>query len=164
MELVQPGIGLIFWMTLSFALVLWILAKYAWKPIMKGLREREQSIEEALRSADKVREEMQQMQYSNEQLMKEAREERDSILREARKIRDSIVEEARVKASHEAGRIIENARESIRYEKMAAITDLKNQLATLSIEIAEKVLREELSQKEKHDKLIRKLIDEINFN
>lgn len=164
MELVQPGIGLIIWMTVAFSLLLWILAKFAWKPIMKGLKEREQTIEEALNTANKAREEMKELKFTNEQLLKEAKEERDLILRDARKVKESIVEGARVKANEEANRIIENAKEAIKNEKLAAIHDMKNQLAVLSIEIAEKIIRQELSEKDKHKELIQRLIDQIKVN
>jgi F-type H+-transporting ATPase subunit b len=164
MELIQPGIGLIFWMTLSFAAVLFILGKYAWKPIMKMLREREQTIDQALHAADKAREDMKQLRFDNEKLLKQAKEDRDAILNEARKIRDKIVEEAKVKASEEADRIVDSAKERIQNEKMAAVVDLKNQLATLSIEIAEKVLKEELAQGKKQEELISRLMKEVKFN
>jgi F-type H+-transporting ATPase subunit b len=164
MELVTPQLGLIFWMTLSFGLVLIILGKYAWKPIMKMLREREEKIETALHAADKAREEMKALKFSNEQLLKEAKEERDIILREARKIRETILEEAKLKANEEANRIIETAKESIHYEKMAAITELKNQIAILSIEIAEKILQEELSKDDNQKKLVQRLLNDININ
>ncbi|MBM3437467.1 MAG: F0F1 ATP synthase subunit B [Bacteroidetes bacterium] len=164
MELVQPGIGLIVWMTIAFALLILILTKFAWKPIMKGLKEREQSIDEALNAANKAREEMKELKFSNEQLLKEAKEERDNIMREARKVKESIIESARLKANEEAQRIIENARESIQFEKMAAIHDMKNQLALLSIEIAEKILKEELTHKDKHKELVERLIDDVKFN
>jgi len=164
MELVQPGLGLIFWMTISFAILIWILAKFAWKPIMKGLKEREQSIDEALHAADKAREEMKQLQFSNEQLLKEAKEERDNILRDARKVKESIIEEAREKANAEANRIVDNAKETIEYEKLAAIHDMKNEVADLSIEIAEKLIRLELSNKEKHNELIQRLLKEVKEN
>ena len=164
MELVQPGLGLIFWMTIAFAILIWILTKFAWKPIMKGLKEREDSIDQALHAADKAREEMKELQFSNEQLLKEAKEERDNILRDARHVKENIIEEARVKANEEANRIIENAKESIQYEKLAAIHEMKNQLADLSIEIAEKILRQELSDKDKHNQLIERLLKEIKEN
>lgn len=164
MELVTPNLGLIFWMTLSFLFLLLILGKYAWKPVMKMLKEREHRIEEALTQADKAREEMKQLKFSNEQLLKEAKEQRDDILREARKIKEAIVEEAREKANAEANRILENTRESIHFEKMAAITDLKNEIASLSVEIAEKILNEELSDKEKQAKLINRLLGDVHFN
>lgn len=164
MDLVTPHIGLIFWMTLSFAVVVWILGKYAWKPVMKGLKEREDSIENALKAAEKAREEMSQLTFNNEQLIKEAKNERDLMLRDARKIRDNIINEAKTKAEAEANRIIETAKDNIHFEKMAAITDLKNQLAILSIEIAEKILKEELSKSERQKELMKKLLNEINFN
>lgn len=164
MELVTPQIGLIFWMTLSFAIVIFLLGKFAWKPIMKALNEREESIEHALRAADRAKEEMAQLTFSNEQLMKEAKEQRDEMLRDARKIRDNIVGEAKSKAEEEAKRIVETAKENIHFEKMAAITDLKNQLAVLSIEIAEKIMKEDLSTSDKQKALVTKLLNEVHFN
>ena len=164
MELVSPGIGLIFWMTLSFGVVLFILGKFAWKPIMKSLKEREATIDDALNEANKTRNEMKRLHVDNEQLLKDAKEERDAIMNDARKVRDDIIEESKLKANEEARRIIESAKESIQNEKMAAITDLKNQLASLSIEIAEKILRDELSDGKKHKDYVKKLMDEINFN
>lgn len=164
MELVTPNLGLIFWMTLSFLILVWILGKFAWKPVMKGLQAREQRIEDALTQAEKAREEMKQLKFSNEQLLKEAKDQRDEILREARKVKESIIEEAREKANAEANRILENTRESIHFEKMAAITELKNEIATLSVEIAEKVLHAELADKGKQKQLIDRLLGDVNFN
>ena len=164
MELVQPGLGLIVWMTVAFGLLIWILGKYAWKPIMKGLKEREESIDEALNAANKAREEMKELQFSNEQLLKDAKEERDNLLRDARKVKESILEEARQGANEEANRIVDNAKEAIEFEKMAALHEMKNELATLSIEIAEKIIMEELSAKDKHKKLIDKLLKEVTKN
>ncbi len=164
MELVQPGIGLIFWMILSFSILLWILAKFAWKPIMKGLKEREDTIDEALNAANKTKEEMKELKFSNEQLLKEAKEERDNILRDARHVKENIIEEAKEKANEEANRIVDNAKEAIKHEKMAAITEMKNELASLSIEIAEKILKDELSATDKQKKLIDKLIKDVSDN
>lgn len=164
MELVQPGLGLIIWMTVAFSILLWILAKFAWKPIMKGLKEREDSIDEALNQANKAREEMKELKFSNEQLLKEAKEERDNILRDARHVKDTIIDEAKDKASAEANRIVESAKDAIQYEKMAALTEMKNELASLSIDIAEKILKEELAVKDKHKALIEKLISEATKN
>ncbi len=164
MELVQPGLGLIFWMTLSFSILLWILAKFAWKPIMKGLKERENTIDEALNAANKAKEEMKELKFSNEQLLKEAKEERDNILRDARHVKENIIEEAKEKANEEASRIVDNAKEAIQHEKMAAIHEMKNELASLSIEIAEKILKDELSATDKQKKLIDKLIKEVSDN
>jgi F-type H+-transporting ATPase subunit b len=164
MELISPGLGLIFWMTLSFGIVLFILAKFAWKPILKSLHEREDTIDEALNAANQARDEMKQLKFSNEELLKEAKEERDGILRDARKVKEAIIEDSKAKANEEANRIVENAKESIQNEKMAAMTDLKNQLATLSIEIAEKILKEELSEDKKQKEYVQKLIDDVKFN
>lgn len=164
MELVSPGIGLMFWMTLAFGLVLFILRKFAWKPILKALKEREEGIDNALHAADKAREEMQQLQVDNEKLLIQAREERDVILRDARNVREKMLEESRIRANEEANRIVAAAKESIENEKLAAITDLKNQLASLSIEIAEKVLREKLSDDPKQQALVQRLMQDVKFN
>ncbi|HPB24356.1 MAG TPA: F0F1 ATP synthase subunit B [Bacteroidales bacterium] len=164
MELVSPGIGLIFWMTLSFLLLMLILGKFAWKPVLKMLKERENKIEDSLKQAEKAHEEMKQLKFSNEELLREAKNERDNILREARVIREKLIEEARTKATEEADRIVQSAKDSIKYEKIEALTDLKNQIALLSVEIAEKLLQEELSKDEKQNKLIEKFLNEINFN
>ncbi|MCP4553354.1 MAG: F0F1 ATP synthase subunit B [Bacteroidetes bacterium] len=164
MELVSPGIGLIFWMTLSFGIVLFILKKFAWKPIMQSLKDREATIDDALNQANKAREEMKQLHFDNEKLLKEAKEERNAILKDARKVRDSVIEESKLKANEEANRIVESAKESIQNEKMAAITDLKNQIASLSINIAEKILKQELSEDKKQKDYIKKLMDEVNIN
>lgn len=164
MELITPGLGLIFWMTLAFLLLLFILGKYAWKPIMKALKEREATIHDALHAADKAREEMKLLKFSNEQLLHEAKNERDAILADARKVRDAIIEESRAKASEEAARIVHAAKESINNEKMAAMTDLKNQLASASLDISRRLLRRELSDPKKQEEYIHQLLDEVKFN
>jgi F-type H+-transporting ATPase subunit b len=164
MELVSPGIGLILWMTLSFALLVLILRRYAWKPILKSLRDREHTIDEALNQANKAREEMKNLKADNEKLLKEAQEERNVILREARKVKDEIIEQARVKANEESNNIVENAKVRIENEKMAAMTDLKNQIASISIEIAEKVLERELSDESKQEQFMKKLIENAKLN
>lgn len=164
MELVKVDIGLLFWMTLSFGTVLFILAKFAWKPIMKGIHDREESIDKALHAAEDAKKEMLKLKAGNEELLNQAKEERDALLREARKLKDSIIDEARVKANEEAQRIIESARESIQYEKLAVINDLKNQVASISIEIAEKILQKELANKEEQQQLTKKLIEEVKIN
>jgi len=164
MELVTPNIGLLFWMTLSFGILLFILGKDAWKPVMKMIKEREKTIEEALQSAEKTKQEMASLHVSNEKLLKEAKEERELLLREARKIRDGIISEAKQKAIDEANLILETARQNIQNEKMAAIIELKNQIASLSIEIAEKILTAELVDKEKQNQLINKLLEEVKLN
>ncbi|HNX44838.1 MAG TPA: F0F1 ATP synthase subunit B [Bacteroidales bacterium] len=164
MELVKVDIGLLFWMTLSFGVVLYVLAKFAWKPIMKGIHEREESIAKALNAAEDAKKAMLKLKAGNEELLLQAKEERDALMREARKLKDAIIEEARVKAGEEAQRIIENARENIQYEKLAVINDLKNQVAAISIEIAEKILQKELSNREEQHQLTQKLLDEVKIN
>ena len=164
MQLINPGFGLIFWMTLAFLIVFFILKKFAWKPILASLKEREESIEDALKSAEEAKKEMASLKAANEELLREAREERDAMLTDARKIKEQVIAEAREKANKEAGIIVENAREQINSEKQAALTELKNLIATYSIEIAEKVLQEELSDKKKQQAYVDKLLKEIQLN
>ncbi len=164
MELVSPGIGLIFWMTLAFAILLLILGKYVWPPVMRALNDREVAIEQSLHQAEAARKEMENLQFTNEKLLKEAKEERDALLRDARKVREKLIDEARERAAVEAERILESARERIQNEKMAAITDLKIQVANLSVEIAEKLLAQELSDKTKNEQYIEKSLNNINLN
>ena len=164
MELIKPGIGLIFWMTISFGIVLFLLSKYAWKPIMLSLKAREESIQDALDAAKKAREEMKELTVDNERLISEAKIERDKILREAREAKEAIINEAKSKATVEADRLIAIAREAIENQKMAAITDLQNSVAAMSIEIAEKVLRHELANDEKQKALMNNLLSEISAN
>lgn len=164
MELVTPGIGLVFWMTLSFLIVFFILAKFAWKPILGMLKEREDTIEEALQEAEKAKAQLEQLKSDNEALLKEARNERDQLLKEARETKDKIIAESKDKASEEAQRIITSAKETINNEKLAALTELKNQVATLSIDIAEKILKEELSSDDKQKALVNNLLNDVNLN
>ena len=164
MELVNPGIGLIVWMTLAFLAILYILGKYAWKPIMAALKERESTIHDALNSAEKAKEEKLKLKFSNEELLQEAKNERDAILATARKIKESIIDEAKQKASEEVSRILASAKESIENEKMAAITELKNQLAELSMEVAKKILKRELSDPKKQEEYTNELMKEVKFN
>lgn len=164
MQLINPGFGLVFWMTLIFLIVLFILKKYAWKPILQSLKEREDSIENALQSAEQAKKEMAELQAKNEELLKKARQERDALLADARKMQDKIIADAREKAGVEAQNIVENAREQINMEKQAVLSEVKNIIASYSIEIAEKVLREELSDKKKQQTYVTKLIKEIQLN
>jgi F-type H+-transporting ATPase subunit b len=164
MELITPGLGLIFWMTLAFLFLVFVLGKYAWKPILQMLKERETSIHEALNAANKAREEMKQLQFSNEQLLQEAKNERDAILNEARKIKEKLIEEARIKAGEEASRIVEGARASIQNEKMAAMTELKNQIAENSLTLAKFILKRELSDPKKQEEYVQELLKEVKFN
>ncbi|MFH1004398.1 MAG: F0F1 ATP synthase subunit B [Bacteroidota bacterium] len=162
--ILQPEFGLVFWMTLIFLLIVWLLKKFAWKPILKALSEREQSIQSALDSAKKAREEMVSLQAGHEKIIAEARYTHDRIVKEAREIGDKIIKEAKENASKEAKNIVAIARENIHYEKMAAITELKNQVAILSIEIAEKILKRELSEKDKQKTIIKDLLENIKMN
>jgi F-type H+-transporting ATPase subunit b len=164
MELVKPAIGLVFWMLLFFSIIFLILKKFAFPAILKALKEREDSIQQALDSAKRAREEMSNLKAENERILQEARNERDIILKEARETKDSIVNEARTKAQQEADRLIGIARDTINNEKMAAITELKNQVASLSIEIAEKVIRQQLSNDEKQKALVNDLLKDVKLN
>lgn len=164
MGLVTPGIGLIIWMTIAF-LVVWIgLGKFAWPAIMNTIKEREESITNALKSAEEARKEMAKLQSDNERILKEAYAQRDTIMKEAKELKDKIVSEAKEKAQVEADRIVASARESILNEKTAAMADIKAHVAQLSIDIAEKILRSELGDSEKQEKLMKDLISEIKLN
>ena len=162
-SLVQPAFGLVFWMTLSFLTVLFILAKFAWKPILKSLHEREQGIEDALNESKRMREEMARMAANNEELMRQAREEREVLLKEARDIRDREIAEAKARAKAEADALLGRAREDIRNEKNAAITEMKNQVAELSIQIAERILRDKLGDAAAQKALVEKVMNEADM-
>lgn len=163
MSLINPGLGLVFWMTLAFLIVLFILKKFAWKPIMAALKEREDSIEKSLQAAEKARDQMNDLKLDNEKLLRDAKDERDAILREARKIKDKMIDDAKDKASVEAANIVESAKVRIENEKKAAVTEIKNLIATTSIEIAEKVLREELKDKKKQTAYIASILKETRL-
>jgi len=164
MELVKPAFGLIFWMCISFGLILFILKKFAWSPILKMLNDRETSIQEALDSAERAKEEMKSLQAGNEKILAEARHDRDQMLKDARDIREKMIAEAKTDAAKANEKMIKEARESIKNEKMAAITELKNQVGMLSLEIAEKVLKAELASDEKQKALVNTLLKEVNLN
>jgi F-type H+-transporting ATPase subunit b len=163
-SLIEPGLGLIVWTTIVFILLLVILAKFAWKPILTAIKTREQGITDALASADRALNEVRELKSNNERLLAEGRAERDNLLKEAREMKESIINEAKSKATKDAERIMQTAREQIINEKNAAITDLKNQVATLSIDIAEKILKSELTQDEKQKTLVGNLIKDLNLN
>jgi len=164
MSLINPGFGLVIWMTIAFGILLWVLAKYAWPAIMDALSEREKSIEEALLSAEKAREAMEKLKLGNEELIREAKDERDNILKEARSLKDKMINDAKEKAQITADSIVENARKSIESEKKAALVEIKNTIASFSIDIAEKILREELKDKKKQTSYVEKLLNETNLN
>lgn len=158
------SIGLFFWQSLVFLLLIFLLRRYAWKPILNAVNEREQSIEGALKAAEKARQEMESLQASNEAILKEAREERERILKEARDMKNNIVAEAKETAAAEADKTVTAAKAAIEAEKAAAVAELKNQAAVLSIEVAEKVLGQELSAENKQAAMISKMIDEVKIN
>lgn len=163
MDIVQPAIGLIFWTFISFIILLIILGKFAWKPILGAVTERERNIEDALLKAEAAKEEMSRLTNENEALLKEARAERDVILAEAKKIKDQMVHDAKDTAAKEGARMIENARIEINNQKAIAMADVKNQVAALSIEIAEKVLRKQLDDAKKQDELVSELLKEVKL-
>lgn len=162
--LVKPDIGLIFWTTITFLILLVLLRKFAWKPILGAVKDRETSIKESLASAEKARDEMERLQSNNEKILQEARQERDKLLKEAREIRDKIVNEAKDLASEQAEQIISSAKDQIHNQKMAAITELKNQVGEMSIEIAELILRSELTNKQKQEELVESHLKNFKLN
>ena len=164
MELVTPEIGLIFWTTIVFLLLLIVLKKYAWKPILAAVDERNKSIEDALKAADKAKKEMLALNTDNERILIQAKKERDALLKEGREIKDNIIAEAKDKAKLEADKILITAKEQINNEKMKAITELKNQVAEMSIDIAEKILKSELSDKNKQKELIAEALKSNELN
>ena len=162
--LINPGIGTPLWMLVAFGLLAFILIKWGWPMILKSLQQREEAITQSLEEASKAREEMKHLVAHNEELLQQAKRERDEMLHQARLAGEKIVEDARQKATAEADRIVEAARENIEYEKMRAMTDLKNQIAGLSIEIAEKLLRAELSDRQQADQLIERELELASLN
>ena len=164
MDLVTPDIGLIFWTTVSFGILYFILAKFAWKPILGAVHTREDNIQKALDSAKEAEEKMSALTAENEDLLKQAREERDIILREAKQAKETIVSEAKGVAQKEADRILVAANEQIANERMRAITELKNEVGKLSLEIAEKILSTELDDKSKQEALVNNLVEDVNLN
>lgn len=162
--LLSISVGTVFWASVSFLIVLFLLKKMAWGPIVSSLKEREEGIANALNEAQKAREEMAKLQSNNEQLLRDAREERDALLKEARSMKESIIGEARTKATEEAERILTSAKAEIETQKKAAITELKNQVATLSVDIAEKLVREKLTDAEKQKALNESHIAQISAN
>ena len=157
------SIGLFFWQTVIFIFLILLLKKFAWKPILDAVNEREEGIKNALLSAEKAKEEMASLQSDNEETLKKARSERDSLLKEAREIKQQLIDEAKSEAKNEAKKIISQAQETIQNEKNSAIVDLKNQVAGLSIDIAEKVLKEKLSDDKAQMKLVKDLVKEVTL-
>ena len=160
MELVTPAIGLIFWTTVVFTLLVLLLKKFAWKPILSAVDERNQSIKNSLAQAEKARNEMSELTANNEKIIAQAKVDRDVILKEARDMKNEIISEAKDKASKEAEKLVSTAKEQILNEKMKAVTELKNHVADLSIEMAEKILSSELSDVAKQKELVKKALKE----
>jgi F-type H+-transporting ATPase subunit b len=164
MQLLTPGFGLIIWTLLAFLVVFLILKKYAWPAILGGLKKREETIAEALSSAEKIKAEMAQMKSENESLLAQAREERAGMLKDAKNTADKMVSDAKDRAKLEYDKILADAQSAIQLQKNAVLTDLKNQVGALVIEVAEKVLRQELNDKAKQENYIRQLSEEVKLN
>jgi F-type H+-transporting ATPase subunit b len=162
--LVLPDIGLVFWSTIAFLILLIVLGKFAWKPIMKAISEREQGITDSIASAEKVKLEMAQLKNDNEALLASAREDRAVILKEAIESKDKMINDAKEEAKVQAAKIIADAQASILNQKMAAITDLKNQVGNLVIEVSEKILRRELANKDEQENYIKQLTADVKMN
>lgn len=164
MELLTPGTGLILWQLIIFVLLFFLLAKLAWKPIIQSLKEREDSIQNALDSAEKARHEMAQLQSENENLLKVAREERDVILRQAREAANKLKEEAAHDAKKAADKIVDDARAAINIEKQAALKEVRVQVAMFSIEVAEKLMKKNLAGDKAQKELVEGFINELKLN
>ena len=164
MALVTPAIGLMFWTCVVFVLLLVLLKKFAWKPILNAVDERNESIENALKSAESAKAEMQALNADNERILAEARLERDALLKEAREIKGNIINEAKEQANVEADKILTSAKEQISNEKMKAITELKNTVAELSIDMATMVIKSELKDADKQKQLVTEALKEAELN
>ncbi len=164
MQLLTPDLGLLIWTLLAFLIVFFLLKKFAWPAIIKGLSDREQNIADAIASAEKVKLEMSQLKNDNEAFLTKAREERALLLKEAKEIKDKMISEAKEEAKAQAAKIVADAQVTINHQKMAAITDLKNQVGTLVIEVSEKILRRELSNKAEQELYIKQLASEAKLN
>ncbi len=164
MQLLTPDLGLIIWTLLAFIVVFFILRKYAWPAILGGLRKREQTIADSLAQAEKIKSEMAQMKSENEALLAKAREERAQMLKEARETKDKIINEAKEQSKIEASKIIGEAQAAIDTQKMAALTEVKNEVGKLVIEVTEKILRKELSNKEAQEAHIKDLVNEVKLS
>jgi F-type H+-transporting ATPase subunit b len=164
MDLLTPGTGLIFWQTFVFLLLVWLLAKFAWKPILQSLKERETSIQQALDAAEQARAEMARLQADNEKLLKEARTERDKILKEARETANRLVDDARTEARKAADKMIDDARQAIQLEKQAALREVKAEVARFSLQIAEKLLKKNLESDKAQRELVETYLKEISVN
>lgn len=163
-SLTTPAIGTLFWTVVIFSLFFFILTKFAWKPILSTIKAREEMIKGSLESAEKAREDMKKLQSDNEAILRKAREEREVILKEARDVRDKLIAEAKGKATEEAEKIVEKAKAGIEREKAKALSEIHIQVASLSVEIASKLLGEKLEKTEEQEKLIGKYLKDIDLN
>tara|TARA_B100000524_G_scaffold167604_1_gene85677 strand:- start:192 stop:686 length:495 start_codon:yes stop_codon:yes gene_type:complete len=164
MDLITPEFGLVFWTLITFFILLVILKKFAWKPILGAVSEREEGIKNALASAENARIEMENLQSDNERILKEARLEREVMLKEARELKNKIIDDAKEEAKRQSDKLVRQAQETIITEKKAAISDLRAEVAKVSISIAEKVIRGELSDADKQEKLVKSMLDDNSLN
>jgi F-type H+-transporting ATPase subunit b len=160
----QFEFGLFFWQILIFVGLILLLKKFAWKPILDAVNDREQGIKDALLSAESARQEMQNLQADNLRILNEARAERDAMLKEAREMKEKMIADSKIEAQSQGQKMIEQAKAAIESEKNAAMAELKLQVSTLSLSIAEKLLKEELSNKESQTKLVEKMLDDVKLN
>ena len=163
MGFVTPDYGTIFWMVIIFGIVLFILKKFAWKPILNALKDREESIADALSSAEKARKEVEGLKANNEKVLAEARKEKDLILKEAKEVKDKIVAEAKDQAAKEGQKIVEAARQQIEAEKKAAISEMKQQVTELSVLAAEKIIQKELKNKDAQEDIVNDLLKDLKL-
>ncbi len=164
MDLLTPEFGLFFWTLIAFLCVFFILAKFAWKPILKALGERETGIADSIATADRLKKEMSKLQSENENMMAQAREERTTMLNEAKQMKDNIVNEAKNQAKVEANKIFADAQAQIQQQKMAALTEVKNEIGNMAVELAEKILRKQLATAEAQNSYIDMLAEDIKLN
>ena len=164
LDLVTPGIGLIFWTSVVFLLLVFILKKSAWKPILDAVEKRSKSIEDAINAADQAKASLAELNEEREKIKKESLAQRDALLKDANETKNQIISEAKTKAKEETDKILTSAREVIKTEKLAAITELKNQVAVLSLEIAEKIVKDQLSSDDKQKALVDSMIKDVNLN
>ena len=164
MQLLTPALGLILWTLLAFLIVFFLLKKFAWPAIIGGLAKREKTIADSLATAERIKLEMAQMKNDNEAILAKAREERATMLKEAKETKDKMIAEAKDEAKAQAAKIITDAQASINHQKMAALTEIKNQVGNLVIEVSEKVLRKELSNKASQLEYIKQLAEEVRLN
>ncbi|KQC00499.1 F0F1 ATP synthase subunit B [Pedobacter sp. Hv1] len=164
MDLLIPEVGLVVFQTIAFLLLMFLLGKFAWKPVLAAIKEREQSIDDALNKAELAKQEMARLTSQNEELMKQARADRDEILKEAKMLKDNIVNEAKTSAHTEGAKLIEKARIEIENQKKAALAELKGQVSALSLDIAERVLRSQLDDKAKQQDLVNNLLKDVELN